>query len=766
MKAGASTRAPAGAAVRVPGSAHALALACLFAAELALFWSATSRHVSWSFPRWHDQVQYLDEAYSGYDWVRDHGFAAAVGHALGRVSPQGSLHGFLALLVFCAAGPSRTAALSVNLLAFLALQAATFLSVKRLRGGYALAWAAVGLLAAAAGPWSGEVGSATDFRLDWLAACAYGVAIAAAAAGGVFRSASASALLGAAVGVVLLGRFLSVIYFSVAFAAFLAWLLCRPQRRVRCARLMLAAGCALAVSGWALWRARRAIYAYYWVGHITGSERALRDSHLSLLSSMRTVASEVLVNQLGWPALALGLCGAAALLACARMRGPPGGPAGAARADLRGAWGMVLVFLAAPAAVLLLHPEKSSPPFSILLPAAAWVVILAWSHLAGRARPAAAAAILGAVAIAGVSLFAAGQLVNPLPRELEREGRGVNALCDYVYFRAEESGLARPRVAVTWDVDALNADVFRLVGRERHERVLPFAATLPTGLYSTTPELVMERLAQSDFVCLVTRAPVKWPFDRQMQAMLPLTRSWCDGNLRRVGELDTFGFSTVIYERSSLPRPAGGVELAAMIAAAQEGPAYAPARPPAPPLILLPDTLPWTTKGPLDYAVRTAYSPATLRALELPEGVTLDPQTGELRGSFPRAGSFAAALSAENAKGATRRTVSIRVSDSPWDAQVDAPEAARVNVPVSVGFAAFDAEGQLDYIDVTDLTAGASVVRVVAGEGERRNWQGACAVTLREPGRHSVLLRFVRFVPGSRDPYVFMDRLCAIDAAP
>ena len=766
MKADAARDAPEGAAVRAPGSTHALALACLFAAELALFWSATSRHVSWSFPRWHDQVQYLDEAYSGYDWMRAHGFAAAVGHVLGHVSPQGSLHGFLALLVFCVTGPSRTAALSVNLLAFLALQAATFLSVKRLRGGYALAWAAVGLLAAAAGPWSGEVGGATDFRLDWLAACAYGVAIAAAATGGVFRSARASALLGAAVGVVLLCRFLSVVYFSVAFAAFLAWLLCRPQRRVRCARLLLAAGCALAVSGWALWRARRAMYAYYWVGHITGSERALRDSHLSLLSSMGTVASEVLVKQLGWPALALGLCGAAALLACARMRGPRGGPAGAAGGDLRGAWGMVLVFLAATAVVLLFHPEKSSPPFSILLPAAAWVVVLAWSHLARRARPAAAAVILGTVAVTGVSLFAAGQLVNRLPRELEREFRDVNALCDYVYFRAEEAGLARPRVAITWAVDALNAEVFHLVGRERHERVLPFAATLPTGLYSTTPELVMERLAQSDFVCLVTRAPVAWPFDRQMEAMLPVTRSWCDHNLRRVGELDTVGFLAVIYERSSLPRPAGGVDLPGMIAEEEEGPAHAPAKPPAAPLILIPDTLPWTTKGPLDYAVGTAYSPATLRALDLPEGVTLDPQTGELRGSFSRAGSFATTLLAENAKGATRRTVSIRVSDSPWGAQVDAPKAARVNVPVKVGFAAFDADGRLDYIDVTDLTTAASIVRIVAGEGDKQNWQGACEVTLREPGRHSVLLRFVRFIPGSREPYVFIDRLCAIDVAP
>jgi len=601
-----------------------------------------------------------------------------------------------------------------------------------------------------------------------MASCAYGVALAVGAAGGVFRSARASALLGAAIGVVLLARFLSIIYFMVAFAGLLAWLLSRPQRRARCARLLLAAGCALAVSGWALWRARYAMFAYYWVGHITGTERALRDSHQGLLVSMGTVVSEVLVKQLGWPALALAGCAAAALYACGGVRGTQDGGAGGPGRDLRGAWGMVLVFLAAPAAVLVLHPEKASPPFSILMPAAAWVIVLGWSHLAGRARPSSAAVILGAAALAGVSLFAAGQLAHRVPRELEREFRDVNALGDYVFFRAEEAGLEHPRVAVTWAVDALGADVFRLLGRERHQRVLPFAATLPTGLYSTTPDVVMERLAQSDFVCLVTRAPVNWPFDRQMEALLPVTRGWCDGNLRRVGELNSVGFSTLVYERRSLARPPGGkgVDLPEMIAEAGEGPAYAPAAPPAPPLILVPDTLLWTTQGPLDYAVRTAYSPATLRAPDLPGGLALDPRTGALRGTLARAGSFQATLLAENARGASRRTLTIVVSESPWGAQADPVKDARVNVPVQVGFGAFDAAGQLDYIDVTDLTTATSIGRIVAGEDEHRNWQGACEVTLGAPGRHSVLLRFVRFVPGAMDPYVFVDRLCAVDAAP
>jgi hypothetical protein len=765
MRPDSTAAAPPEPASRHSGATHALALAGLFAAELALFWSATSRHVAWSFPRWYDQVQYLDEAYNGYDWMRAHGFVAAIGHVLGHVSPQGALHALLALMVFCVTGPSRTAALTVNLLAFLALQAATFLAVRRHVGGYPLAWAAVGLLAVVAGPWSGGGGSATDFRLDWMASCAYGVTLAVAVEAGGFRSARRSALLGAAVGVVMLTRFLSIIYFALAFAVILGWLVSRPQRWGRCARLLLSAACAMVVSGWALWRARHAMYAYYWINHIVGSDRTLRDSHLGLMSSMGTVCSELLLNKVGWPALALGLVAAAALFAAGRWSGRRSEEE---RADTRGAWAMVLVFFAAPAAVLILHPEKASPPFSIILPPAVWMIVLAWSHLARRAERTAGAAIFGAVALSGVVLFAAGQLRDSQPKELEVEFRDVNALSDYLYYRSEEAGLNHPRVAVTWMVDALSAEVFQLVGRERHQRKLPFVATLPTGLFATTAEIVMARLAESDFVCLVTRAPLNFPYDGQMQAMLPDTRRWCDAHLRHVGDLDTIGFATRVYEAKSLARPLGGmgVDLPKMIESAGIGPAHARAAPPSRPLLLLPSRLLWTTKGELSYTVKAAYSPVKLSAEALPEGLGFDPLSGTLKGSFLTEGARTVTLTAENARGVSRRRMTIQVSDRTWDAEVDAPAAARVGDSLAIGFGAFDAAGMLDFIDITDLTTVTVLGRIEAGDEERRDWQGSYEFTIREPGRHKVLLRFVRYDRGSKDPYTFVDRLCTIEAAP
>jgi hypothetical protein len=150
----------------------------------------------------------------------------------------------------------------------------------------------------------------------------------------------------------------------------------------------------------------------------------------------------------------------------------------------------------------------------------------------------------------------------------------------------------------------------------------------------------------------------------------------------------------------------------------------------------------------------------------LPAGLSFDPQSGELRGRFSQEGTYPVPLSAQNARGLTRRTVEIQVTGRPWDAQVDPRAGARAGAAVGIGFAAFDAQGMLNYIDVTDLTTGTSLGRIAAGENERRNWQGAFEVALGGAGRHSVLLRFVRFEPGVREPYTFVDRLCRVDVSP
>lgn len=759
---------PGDAAGRRPWAVHVLALTAVFAAELALFSAATSRHYAWAFPRWFDQLQYLDEAYDAYDFMQAHGFLGGVRHALAHVSAQGALHGFLALLVFSVLGPSRLAALKLNLLAFLALQAVTFMAVRRLSGAYALAWAAVGLLAALGGPWSGDAGSAIDFRLDWMAASAYGVALALAVSGNGFRSTRWAVLFGAAVGIVLLTRFLTAVYFAVIFMALLSWLLSRPDRWPRVGRLVLSACCAAGVSGWAFWHGRRQIYDYYWIGHFASSEGKLRDAHLTAMESVRWICSEAVINQVGWPALGLGLGAAVALFLMREGPAPARTAPGRGGRPLPGAGPIVLVFFAAPALVLAVHPSKAEQPVSIIIPGVLWMIFILWMRMASGARRPAVAAVCAGVLLGGAFVFARGQLRSAWTPEMERESRLVNALADYVYFRSEENGMAQPRVAVTWVSGSLNADIMRILGRERHRKAMAFSATLPTGILSTTPDVVTKGLEESDFVFLVTRAVPAWPFDRQMESMKADLRTWCDGHLSKTGAFETAELSALVYERTALAGPPGALRasLPAMAGEALRGPADAPSVPPAPPLFLGPMTLLWTTKAELRYAPRTAYSPVTLRPVALPEGFAFDSKRAEIRGQFPHAGHFTARIAAKNPRGLSSSAVSFDVVDDLWGGDVRAPASARVGLPFEIAFRAFDPGRDLDFIDISDLTDAKVITRLVAGENQQQFWQATHRLTLTTPGRHMVVLRIVRYDPAAREPYGFVDRSFSVDVAP
>ncbi len=467
----------------------------------------------------------------------------------------------------------------------------------------------------------------------------------------------------------------------------------------------------------------------------------LRETRLGLAGAARWLGSELLFHQFGVAAAGLAVAAAAAFFALGFARGRRSGRAGGTP---EGAWPVVLAFLAAPAAVLMAQPEKAPQPLGIMIPALAWAVVLAWRSLAQRAAPAAAATACVCVAAAGAALFARAELAEPYDAPMTSEYRDVNALGDYLYFRSEEAGLSQPRIAVNWVLDALSAEVFEVLGRERHGRPMPFVATLPTGLFAADPALVYQRLAESDFVCLVTRAPQIWPFDRQMASMLPEARTWCDRHLRHDADLQCPGFSVSVYERASLAGPARGVDLAAMLAAGRSGPAYAPAVPPAAPIFTAPGTVLWTTQAEFSYQVRAAYSPVRFSVQGLPEGVGIDPASGEIRGRFRAAGSYAAVVTAANAAGSAAADVPIHVTDETWGAEVRAPARAAAGAPTEIGFSAFDSGGDLDFIDVTDLTTGKTLDRLVAGEGEKGFWRGSFRTAFSQAGTHNLVLRFVR----------------------
>ena len=528
-------------------------------AEFLLFDRMTSQHHASVYPRWNDQIQYLRESYTAYEEAKAHGLAAGLKFALGKPALQGTLHDTAALLVFEVTGSaSRSAALSLNLLVFLAWQAALLAGIARISGSRALGWMGFGLLLCLAWPWSGEAGSAVDFRLDHGAMCLFGITAITALLTRGFRSWGWSLALGLAVGVTLLERFLTGVYFAAIFLAWAAWIGCSGERWLRLRNLALAGLVAAALAGPMFWLNRVNIYNYYWVGHVTGAEGAARLLSLDLWHSIQFVFGHLgdmhLGPHFGWTAA--GLSAAVVILWVFFPKKPAPG------------WNWdwlftALAFLLLPALVLSVHPQKSGFVLGVLVPGVILLVLWAWNALWGRidfARgPAwhrfAPAALAVAALWAGERYFVQRQLWQPHSDAFLADDRKVKFLADHIFTSSRATGLDNPVIGVDQVVDFLDAQILQVVCYERHGVWISFGLQLPQSILTETDEVIFYRLKLCDFFLLTDAMPGNghWPYDKQMRRLYPELKTWCDGHLHPVGTYSLFGREMTLYERLTHP---------------------------------------------------------------------------------------------------------------------------------------------------------------------------------------------------------------------
>ncbi len=528
-------------------------------AEFLLFDRMTSLHHASVYPRWNDQIQYLRESYTANEEAKAHGLVAGLKFALGKPALQGTLHDTAALLVFQVTGSaSRSAALSLNMLVFLAWQAALLAVIPRVSGSRTLGWMAFGLLLCLAGPWSAEAGSAVDFRLDHGAMCLMGLASALALLTDGFRSTRWAVALGVVTGLTLLERFLTGVYFAAIFLASAAWILCGEARWARLRNLGLAGLVAAVMAFPFFWFNRAAIYNYYWVGHITGAESAARFRGMDLWHSIQFIYGNLGSVQLGrWFGWTVAAGTAALLLSFLAARRKP------APSPQRDWLFFALAFLLLPAAVLILHRQKSEFVLGVLAPGAVLLVLSVWASLwrridfvAGYAGWRLVPILLGlGVLVSVASYFTQRQLAPPYSEEFLASARTVNQLADYIFSATRDRHIAYPNIAVDQVVDFMDAQILQVICYERKKVWVPFVIQLPNSILEDKDEVMLYRLKLCDFVLLTDEMPGNgyWPYDKQMRRLYPELKSWCEGHLHAVGTYSLFGRRMTLYERLTHP---------------------------------------------------------------------------------------------------------------------------------------------------------------------------------------------------------------------
>jgi len=538
------------------------ALVALFAVEFLLFDQFGSRRVTGIYPRWNDQIQYLSEAYLGYEDARAHGIGRALWHTLINPSAQGTLHDFAAVMAFTVAGASRSTALALNMLALMGWQFALFLTIRRISGRTSLAWLAMLLPLALRGPWLIVAGSANDFRLDHFAMCAIGATSAVALLTSGFRHRGWSIAFGLCVALTLLTRFITGTYFVLIFGALLLSCLRGERKFRRAMNLLLAALVVIVIAGPIFWINREWVWNYYYIGHYVGPESAIRNQNFGLGRSTEFVWGRLAGLHLGWFFGGFAAAVTIALVVGRVINGWAATPLAAdagknAERPLPTANLLTFgaLFLLSPALILTLHPQKSEVVLSALAPGVVLMLAGGWACLSSERGNGWAGVIASAATVAVMTFFGHAQMRQGEDPGVIADLRQINGVADYIVAHAQAAKLSRPKVAVDHITDALDAQVIRVVCYERHHVWIDFDMQLPTGIAEPDANIVRERVVASDFVFLLTddRLYNGFPFDRKLLAMRPELIHWCDEHLKPVLRLNFLSHPITLYQRPALP---------------------------------------------------------------------------------------------------------------------------------------------------------------------------------------------------------------------
>ena len=548
--------------------------------HLALQWWMIRAHilrdVSPYYPQNDDQLQYLAFAYRTHEALRSRGLAAGISELFAQPLATGFLLPLEAAVAFCLTGPARLAVLSVNFAHFAALQLGFAALLRRWTRSWAVAFAGLGLLHAAASPyyWAGGL---ADFRFDLAALCLFGLFIGALPCVPASSRWSRRRVIVALVVLMVCTRYLLAAYVAgiLAFVTTIRWVRDRSEGRAtdwrRVALALIA--CAMA-SAAILWFRQAEIAAHYFPAHL-GARIAARKVVLGLdswTSYLLWYPRSLLFDHLGAVFLAVAallLCGGLFIYSRAAAHSIERGRSDGMRGDDTFAVlvaGIVVVLL-----VLTVYPGRSNVVVGVAVGPA--VLLVCWAF--GRAsrlevvqsQPGfrRALTVLASVAFAVGAGHQAWRLTTRLPPARRASLEAVEELYSHILARAVQPGSKRPLVIFDHRTDFLNKNALWIRGYERTGRWpnmrVRFLRSAPSWGKRTPQSLEAAalQLQRAAFVVLAVRtSDPSRALDTMGRPTIPeLAADYCRNRLIDLGGFETPSGYLRLYGRTHTPaRPA------------------------------------------------------------------------------------------------------------------------------------------------------------------------------------------------------------------
>jgi len=520
-----------------------------------------SKDVANIYPRFNDQIQYLSEAYQGFEYFKKEGPIKGFWQTLTNPSAQGVLNDCFALIIFIIVGASREAALFVNFIFFALWQIITFSAIKQSKFSSIVAWVCIGIMLCFKGFWKiDKEGSAFDFRLDFMAANLMGIVLMAAIKSKGFISRKWSILFGALVGVTILTRFITATYFVVIYISILVVYSYNTKNKERIKNIIIATLTTIIIVTPLILVNIKNIYNYYVIGHIIGKESVLRALDIGWGEKFLLIVREAYKFQgpLFYIVILLIII-ASHLINQKTSEYSENKELVTPWKDAVSNWRVLgIIFLLSPVIILTIHKQFSATVLGVLCPG---TFVLITSIIAPKIENGLKelsintrkkfVIMTGAVILLGfVSLGIKGKM-QPYSKEFQNDSDKLNRLVDLIYSKVINSQIQAPKIASDQVTDFLDAQIFRVMIYERHKLWVPLIMTLPTGIFEEDRQLIINRLHESDFIFITDKMENAgiWPYDKQMRKLYPELKNYSKENLNLAESYYLFGREISFYSK-------------------------------------------------------------------------------------------------------------------------------------------------------------------------------------------------------------------------